>query len=166
MPRTLWKPKHRSIWTTLLFVTCVVCQAQAAETPVEMTHERGLSYGGAFQLTLPYADFSDRYNSGWGLHAIADYPLIPLLTLTGDLGWNHFPGAADNQGIDVWEFSVGVNFALGVFYMGGETGYYTQVEEWSWVPSLGLRFDHWNFAVRFKAVNGASWRGLRVGYYF
>jgi len=50
--------------------------------------------------------------------------------------------------------------------MGGEGGYFTGVDEGSFVPSIGLRLGNFEFAVRWKSVGGSSWSGLRLGYFF
>jgi len=126
---------------------------------------RHLGLAGA--LTYPFQDFGDDYNTGYGLHAMFDYPLIPLLNVTGSAGWNHFPREKEGESLDVLNLAVGGKIALGSFYIGGEVGYFSEVEEWSWVPSMGVRLDsNWDFAVRLKATGTGSWTTLRAGYYF
>ncbi len=123
-------------------------------------------FGAAFSLNYPYENFGEEHETGYGIHAIMIYPFIPLLDFTADIGWNRFPQADDGEAIDVWEFAGGMRFVMGVFFMSGEVGYYTEVEDTSFVPGLGLRFDRLEISLRVKAVTGGSWTGLRVGYYF
>ena len=79
---------------------------------------------------------------------------------------NRFRGAGDRADIDVWEFSAGGKFNIPPFYMGGEVAYYTKVDNVNWLPSIGLRFERWEFAVRWKAAERVGWVSYRVGYYF
>ncbi len=118
------------------------------------------------KTSFPYAELKDEATTGWGVVGIFDYPLIPLIDLTADVGYNHFPGEGDNEDVDVWNVCFGGRLALGVFFMGGEAGYFSHVNEWSYVPSMGLRFDRFEGAIRYKAVGGASWTSLRFGIYF
>ena len=118
------------------------------------------------KTSFPYAELDEKAKTGWGVVGIVDYPLIPFIDLTADLGYNHFPGEDDNPDVDVWNICFGGRFVLGAFFMGGETGYFSHVQEWSYVPSMGLRFGAFEGAIRYKAVGGASWTSLRFGYYF
>lgn len=123
--------------------------------------------GLAAALTYPFQDFGEDYDTGYGLHAMFDYPLIPLLNVTGSAGWNHFPRIEEGESLDVLNLAAGGKIALGVFYIGGEVGYFSEVEEWSWVPSMGVRLgSNWDFAVRLKATGSGSWTTLRAGCYF
>jgi len=126
--------------------------------------ERNL--GLALHTSFPYAEFGEEYKTGWGVSGIFDYPLIPFIDLTADVGYTRYSSDKGGDGIDVWNLVFGARFALGVFFMGGETGYFTFVEEWSYVPSMGLRFGAFEGAIRYKSVHGASWTTLRFGYYF
>ena len=123
-------------------------------------------FGAAASVNSPQKSFGEQHSTGYGLHAIMDYPFIPLLDFTADIGWNHFPGANDGAGVDVWEFAGGMRFVLGIFFMSGEVGYYTEIDETSFLPGMGLRFDRLEFSLRISAVPGGSWTGLRIGYYF
>ena len=89
-----------------------------------------------------------------------------MLDLTAGIGWNHFPANEALESIDIWEFVGGMRFRMGVFFMSGEVGYYTEIEETSFLPGLGLKFDHFEVAFNVRAVSGGSWRGIRLGYYF
>jgi hypothetical protein len=110
--------------------------------------------------------YGDDYEPGYGIMAMMDYPFIPLLDLTAGIGWNTFPDANDGEAADLWEFVGGMRFRMGVFFMSGELGYYTTIEETSFLPGLGLRFDHFEVAWNIRAVKNGSWSGLRLGYYF
>jgi hypothetical protein len=50
--------------------------------------------------------------------------------------------------------------------MSGEVGYYTKVDDTSFLPGMGLRFTHLELAFNIRAVPSGSWTGLRLGYYF
>ncbi len=151
------------VFTILLSCTFATAQTQTAKrTAADREH----IFGAAGMLSFPYGEFGEKYDTGYGLHVMVDYPWISILNLTADLGWNHFPDGNDKQGVDVWEGSLGCKLAFGWFFMGGEAGYYTQVRDWSFVPTWGLKFGQFEFSMRTKAVGGGSWSGMRVGWYF
>ena len=143
----------------------VAAQSPAEEAPVYQARSEH-TYGVGLMMNYPFDSFGNEYNTGWGLHGMVDYVFIPLLHFVGDVGWNHFPGNDNREALDVFEFTFGAKFQFGAFFMGGESGYYTEVNEWSFVPSMGLRFSRFEVAFRIKAVGGSSWNGLRLGYYF
>ncbi len=155
---------------TLVLLGMLTGAAAAADPePAAKEHLRwhsGNYWGAGVQISQPYQDFADQYSTGYGLQGMFNYPLIPVIDLSASVGWNHFPQEGDGAGIDIFELSAGARFALGVFFMNGEAGFYSKVEEWSFVPGLGLRFDHWEYSFRIKAAGGNSWSGFRVGYYF
>ncbi|MFT5316481.1 MAG: hypothetical protein ACI9UK_002327, partial [Candidatus Krumholzibacteriia bacterium] len=134
--------------------------------PREKAWHPGNYWGVAAQSTFPRSDFGIDYNTGYGLQGIFDYPLIPLIDLSGSIGWNRFGGKDDRPAIDIWEVALGARFAVGVFFMNGEAGYYTKVDEWNYIPGLGLRFDHWEYSLRTKVAGNSTWSTFRVGYYF
>ena len=159
--------KNLTIWLTALAMLSWTTLASAQNPP----DPRAPMYGGNFfgvgaQLTYPFNDFGDDHSSGYGLQGLFNYPLIPLLDLSAALGWNHFPGANDGTSIDIWEMALGCRVALGAFFMNGEMGYFSKVDQWSFLPGLGLRYDHWEIALRVKAIGSDSWSSLRLGYYF
>ncbi len=136
--------------------------ASAKTWPGRETRVLGLG----IKTSFPFAEFKDKASTGWGISGLLDYPLIPLIDLTADVGYNHFSGADDGDGVDVWNAIFGGRFALGVFFMGAETGYFSYVDEWSYVPSMGLRFGRFEGSLSYKSVGGGSWTSLRAGYYF
>lgn len=123
-------------------------------------------FGVAAAMTYPFQDFGDDYSTGFGLHGMVDYPWISLVHLIADVGWNHFPGKNDSASVDIFNISGGAKIALGAFFMGGEVGYFSEVDEVSWIPSIGVRPGNWEVALRIKAVGLGSWTTLRAGYYF
>jgi hypothetical protein len=123
-------------------------------------------WGLAAAQTHPFQDFNDEHNTGYGLHLILDYPVVPLLNFTADVGWNRFARADDGAALDVINLTFGGKISLGPVYIGGETGYFNKVDEWSWVPSFGVRPGNWELGLRLKATGSGTWTTLRVGYYF
>ncbi len=140
--------------------------AQAAEEETAGYQGNPHIFGAAFTANHPFESFGEQHSTGYGFSAIMDYPFIPLLDFTATIGWNHFAGSNGGDDVDVWEFAGGRRFVMGVFFMSGEVGYYTEVDDTSFVPGMGLRFDQLEFGLRVKAVTGGSWTGFRVGYYF
>jgi hypothetical protein len=145
--------------------TAVGAQESSAPPPVYEARSP-FNYGVGLAINYPFDSFGDEVDTGYGLHGMLDYTFIPLLHFIADLGWNHFSGNEFRESVDILEITFGAKFQFGAFFMGGETGYYSQVDEWSFVPSLGARFTRLEIALRIKAVGGGSWTGLRIGYYF
>jgi hypothetical protein len=148
-------------------VVFALSQPALAQEP--QTREQWLAsyrhFGLAAAQTHPFQEFNDDTNTGYGAHAMCDFPVVPLLNFTADLGWNRFDREAGGS-LDVVNFTFGGKIAFGPAYMGGETGYYSKVDEWSWVPSFGLRPGNLDFCVRLKATGQGTWTTLRLGYYF
>lgn len=143
--------------------------AQAAAPPGgsrKKAWHPGNYWGAGVQVTVPRSSIGIDYKAGFGLQGMFNYPLIPLIDLSASVGWNHFDGEDDRPGIDIWELAFGARFALGVFFMNGEAGYFTEIEEWNYIPGLGLRFDHWEYSLRTKVAGDSVWSTFRIGYYF
>jgi len=122
--------------------------------------------GIAAAVSFPYADYDKRQDLGYGLQGLVDHPLVPLINLTGTVGWTHFPGQDDRDAVDVFLVTFGGRLVLGSFYMSGETGYFSEIEEWGWVPGFGFRFDRLELGLRYVASGKDAWTTVRAGWYF
>jgi len=140
-------------------------EAETADSRQDQLYS-GHYWGAAAQVSAPRGAFKDDFSTGYGLQGVVDYPLIPLLDLTGSLGWNHFPGVGDGGGADIWEITFGARFVLGSFFMNGEMGYFSQVDEGNFIPGLGFRSDHWELSVRTKAAGSNAWSSFRLVRFF
>lgn len=156
------KIRRMFLLPTLLACCLLATAAPAQESPSPPK----VHFGAGLTVKTPYESFGEQFETGYGIMAGLDYPLIPLLDLTAGIGWNHFPESQAAESIDIWELIGGARFRLGVFFMSGEVGYYTEIEETSFLPGLGLRFTHFEIALNVRAVSGGSWRGFRLAYYF
>ena len=148
---------------------CVFCSVAAAQDSSPSPAENGqksASFGVGLSMKYPYESFGDSYNTAYGIQGLFLYPLIPLLDFTANVGWNHFGKGDAEDSLDIWEFVGGLRFVMGVFFMSGEVAYYTEVDDTSFLPGLGLKFDHFEIAWNLRAVPSGSWSGLRLGWYF
>ncbi len=144
-----------------------LAQAEApAETKEKVAWHSHNYFGAGAQVSFPRSSYGNSYTTGFGMQGMFDYPLIPLLDICGSVGWNHFPHVDDGSTIDVWETALGLRFVLGAFFMNGEMGHFSKVDESSFIPGLGMRYDHWEFSFRSKATGSSTWSTFRVGYYF
>ena len=158
----------------LTFLVCLLLSglfpatilAQDSETAPSWPPADHRTFGAAISMNQPYNSYNQIQATGYGIHGIMDYPFIPLLDITADIGWNHFTATDGGEGLDVWEFAGGMRFVLGAFFMSGELGYYTGVETTSFLPGMGLRFDRLEFSMRVKSGTQGNWTGFRFGYYF
>jgi len=113
------KNVRRCFLPALMACCLMAAEVQAQEGPAP----RSVHFGAGISVKYPYESIGDEYRSGYGLHAIMDYPVIPLLDLTADIGWNHFPRGDASESLDIWEFVGGARVRLGVFFMSGEVWY-------------------------------------------
>lgn len=150
----------------ILMVACCFLFQDAAAQNQPASEKNKVSFGAGLTMKYPYESFGDEYNTGFGIMGFLDYPLIPLLELTAGIGWNHFDNAQAPEAVDIWEYVGGLRLALGVFFMSGEVGYFTEVNSTSFLPGLGVRFHHFELAVNLRSVPSGSWTGFRLGYYF
>lgn len=149
-----------------LVLASVSLNSAALAGPEHAPWHAGSYWGLGAQWSYPQGDFRNEHSPGYGLQAALDYPLVPLLDLSGSVGWNHFPRAHTGAGVDIWEVTAGGRFALGAFFMNGEAGYFSKGREWGFVPGLGLRYTHWEVSLRTKVAGVNTWGGLRVVYFF
>ncbi len=147
-----------------LFPAGAFAQEQAAPPPDPT--EGSASFGAGLTAKSRTPTYGESNDTGYGIMLFMDYPFIPLLDLTAGIGWNNFPDANEGDEVVIWEFVGGMRFRMGVFFMSGEIGYYTNIDETSFLPGLGLRFEHFEVAWNIRAVPDGSWNGLRLGYYF
>lgn len=165
--------KTRRLWLLVPVIALAACclfafgaPAQEQPTEGETWEDRPVAFGAGLTVKAPYGSYGDSYATGYGIMGFVEYPFIPLVDLTAGIGWNHFSPERDLEDLDIWEFVGGARLRLGVFFMSGEAAYYTEIDEVSFLPGLGLRFSHIEIAFNVRAVSSGSWRGFRLGYYF
>jgi hypothetical protein len=139
----------------------------AQETPAPRAPwHQGRYWALGAQVSYPYSDFGDGHDTGYGLQAFVDYPWVPLLDLSGGVGWNRFGGRDGGETVEVWEMAAGLRFALGAFFMNGEIGWFSGVDDTTFIPGMGLRGERWEVSIRIKAAASTSWSTVRLGWYF
>lgn len=160
----------RPILSTLLIlviamplVSGALAQEPAAPGP---WRPRNDGFAGGVNLHFPNRTFGTRTDTGYGLTGFYVRPVIPLITLTGSVGFSRFNGEGDLPAVDLWLFTGGLRFEFGAFFMGGEGGYFTEIDEGGFVPSMGLHVKRFEVSGRWKASGSSTWLTLRVGYYF
>jgi hypothetical protein len=150
--------------------TTVPATAQpAAKSPADARAAWVADYrwlGAGLSASFPYAEFGDEFNTGYGAHIIVDKPLWPLINLSGDVGYTHFAGNEEHEDADIWNLLVGARLAFGAFFIGGEGGWFTEVDDLGWVPSMGVRFEKLEVGLRWITSGSNSWTTVRAGYYF
>ncbi len=116
--------------------------------------------GARGKLMFPTGEFADSTDTGWGLAATGDFTLIPLLKLRGEAGYNSFSGKTEGEvqhpDLDIWSFLIGARLQLPIIYFSLDGGYYTELDEFSLLPGLGLRFLFLDVGGRYKWT-GENW---------
>jgi hypothetical protein len=158
---------------TLLALAVVAALAAIALPPGNLHaqegaawHPRNEGFAAGLVANIPNADFGRRSQTGFGIQGFYVRPLLPLVTVTASAGYNRFPGEGELPAADVWSFTGGLRFEFGAFYMSGEGGYYTEIDEGGFVPGIGLHLGRFEAAARWKASGNSTWTSLRLGYYF
>ena len=121
---------------------------------------------------LPTGNMADLYDGGWGANFVLEFPVTPLATVYGDVGYTRFMsksgtalGLAGLSDIDVWGFSAGAKTGLagaGGLYLGGEVGYFTEIAELGISPLLGFGLGPLDLSARWKFTGDARWFDFRA----
>jgi hypothetical protein len=122
--------------------------------------EAQFKIGARGKILIPTGDFDKEADTGWGLAATGDFTLIPLVKLRGEVGYNRFDGKVDgvqeNDDWNIWDFMIGARLQLPIIYFSLDGAYYTQIDEVSLLPGLGLRFLFLDVGGRYKWT-GENW---------
>jgi hypothetical protein len=122
--------------------------------------EAQFKIGARGKILIPTGDFDKKADTGWGLAATGDFTLIPLVKLRGEVGYNRFDGKVDgvqeNDDWNIWDFMIGARLQLPIIYFSLDGAYYTQIDEVSLLPGLGLRFLFLDVGGRYKWT-GENW---------
>jgi hypothetical protein len=154
----------RSGWIPLVALAAVCLIAPAAHA----------GFGVGASIASPTGDFGDAFKTGYGVHAVYKQPVTPLVTVTGDFGWNAFSAESVEIGdigfggedVDLWNAALGGRVFLLPLGLGLEYGYFSEIEEWSLVPTAGMSFSKLDVSARWKATGDANWFELRAAFMF
>ena len=135
--------------------------------------EAQFDIGARAKLLLPTGSFGDDLaETGWGLAGTGDFTIIPLVKLRGEIGYNQFDakdGAVwEGESIDrfnIWNFLIGARLQLPIIYLSFDGAYYTEIDEFSFLPGLGARFLFLDVGGRYKWT-GENWFEIFGGVYF
>lgn len=119
-----------------------------------------------FHVNAPTDTFGDFYSTGYGFSSSLEFTLLPIVSVHGGLGWTRFSGEGALEDIDVWEYGLGARAHLGLFYGGLEVDHFSEIDEWGWVPEVGVRFTMLDAGLRYKMSGDANWWGIRAGIRF
>ncbi|MCP4574465.1 MAG: hypothetical protein GY838_19110 [bacterium] len=124
-------------------------------------------------VILPTGDFKDSHDTGVSAHLVMDYPVTPLASIYGDLGWQGFQAKGvegiDFEGADIsmWSISAGAKAGFGAVYVGGEVGYYIISDgidnEIGATPVLGTKMGPLDLSARYKFLDDIKWFEVRAG---
>lgn len=121
------------------------------------------------QLLLPTGDFDDVVTTGWGLSATGELQVLYFLSATGSISYNMFPGESTDEGqlpdVDIFGAALGGRLNLALLFLGLDVGYYSEVDEVSVVPNIGIKLLMFEIAARYKATD-TNWMELRGTFKF
>jgi hypothetical protein len=134
--------------------------AALALVAIPQTAAAQFDIGARGKILFPTGDFSDVAETGWGLAATGDFTVIPLIKIRGEAGYNSFGGKIDGltnyDDWNIWSFMIGARLQLPIIYFSLDGAYYTEIDEFSLLPGLGLRFLFLDVGARYK-WNDANW---------
>ena len=122
-------------------------------------------WGAAAVLAMPTDGFDNVVDTGFGGQLFARKDVVPLVSATGTAGYTHFGGKNSFGSASIFEFTAGGLVNLGMFNGGLEFGYFTDVDEWSVVPNVGMKILMVDASLRYKMTD-TNWFSLRAGLSF
>ncbi len=126
-------------------------------------------WGVGGQLLLPTGDFDNAVTTGWGLSGTGELQVLYFLSATGTVSYNMFPGESTDGGklpdVDIFGAALGGRLNLALLFLGLDVGYYSEVDEVSLVPNIGLKLLMFEVAARYKATD-TNWLELRGTFKF
>jgi hypothetical protein len=112
------------------------------------------------------------------VYANFDYNLNKYFALRADPGWNDVSGPetsyidpagvihTNHPNMSVWEFTRGFKAQVSIFYIEARGGYFSGVNDWGFVPAVGLRMRKLDIQGNYSFVGDNEWASLRIGYYW
>ena len=130
------------------------------------TSSSAWGFGIGLGYRLPSSNFGDLYDGGFGANVAMFFPVAPKIAVYGDVGYTQFQGKEIIAGIDadnlnVWGFNAGAKFSLTNLYFGGELGYFTEVDEFSLSPLVGIGLGPIDVSARYK-LGDFNWWDFRA----
>ncbi len=147
----------------LVVALALVAGPRSAEAQLS-TH-----WGVGGQLLFPTGDFDKLVTTGWGLSGTGELQVLHFLSATGTISYNKFPGESTDDGdlpdYDIFGAALGGRLNLALLFLGLDVGYYSDVDEVSLVPNLGIKLLMFEVAARYKATD-SNWLELRGTFTF
>ncbi|MCK5759802.1 MAG: hypothetical protein KAH33_00815 [Candidatus Delongbacteria bacterium] len=160
--------KRNLIITLMLFVAILKLQAQ----------DKKIISGNSFSILLPQKELAEVYEVGLGIYANFDYELSEHFAARLDLGWNDVAGPeneyqdtdgnthTDHTNTSIWEISGGLKANLSIFYVEIRGGYFTTINDWGYIPAVGLRLGIFDIQGNYSFVGDSEWAAVRMGFYW
>lgn len=159
-------------------VGMILCLFLIFTVQTKAQDEKKLIGGNSFNVFLPQGELAETYDHGFGFYGNFDYNLSKHLALRFDLGWNDISGPetsyVDTVGVvhmnhpnmSVWEFTGGLKASVSVIYIEARGGYFTGINDWGFIPAVGLRFGKFDIQGSYSFVGNNEWISARIGYYW
>lgn len=145
-----------------LLLSMLLIASLALPGGVEAQVDSGFGIGA--KMLFPTGDLDDAVKSGWGLAGTGELRILHFLAATGEISYYEFPGESSGdlelEDQDFLGFAAGARLYLAALYLGADMGYFTDLEEFSFIPNVGLKFAMFEVAARYKATD-ANWMELR-----
>ncbi|MFO7587934.1 MAG: hypothetical protein R6X22_07650 [Gemmatimonadota bacterium] len=132
--------------------------------PGRAAGQAGSGLGLGAKLLFPTGDFDGEVKAGWGLAVTGEARILDVVAATGEIGYHRFrgeeAGGVPLEDREIYGFAAGARVYLALLFVGAEWGYFTDLEESSFLPSVGIRLSLVEITARYKATD-SNWVELR-----
>lgn len=147
----------RAAATALLF-GLVPATTAAAQVP-------GLGLGAGVRYAAPSGDFGDALDPGYGGYLRAELGAV-LIGVAAEANLTRFGGEGDADDATVFGIQAGPRLSLGLLKAGFDIGWYSEIEETGYTPSLSLGLGPVEGGAGITFFDGGRWLFLRAGLRF
>lgn len=125
----------------------------------------GLGLGAGVRYAAPSGDFGDALDPGYGGYLKAELRAV-LIGVAAEANLTRFAGEGDADDATVLGIQVGPRLSLGLLKAGLDIGWYSEVEEAGYTPSLSLGLGPVEGGAGITFFDGGRWFFLRAGVRF
>lgn len=118
--------------------------------------------------TFPSGETADAYDGGFGVYGRLGAPVGPL-KLMASATWNRLGGKAGNDDIDIITLQAGPHFTIGLFDLGIEAGYFSEIDKIGFAPNISFALMNYEITATYNTTledPTASWISVGAGIRF
>ncbi len=125
----------------------------------------GIGLGAGVRYAAPSGDFGNALDPGYGGYLKAEVGAL-LIGVAAEANLTRFGGAGTADDVTVFGIQAGPRLSLGLLKAGLDIGWYSEVEETGYTPSLSLGLGPLEGGAGITFFDGGRWVFLRAGVRF